>query len=552
MEIIHSTNIRHLVVGGDYRRRRVKCDEVKPTCMRCASGGRVCEGYDKSLAPGSAPGSACVAKGSPHSAASSARESSLALALQQPRTVVGPSEVKVNLSDMTMFDALRFNIVGLVAGGFDHGFWAVDVLRACQVQPAIWHASLALTALHQSQKQDAGETFRRSRHERLSMTHYGASIKHVIALTSKGNLSNGEREALLLASLLLTALCTMQGDVRQAMMHAANCIQLFHQWRLWEGHRSSVSRRGSMLNADSLNTIVAHIELQLVSRIEQVAIPPWGSPCSPPRCSDIPFASAAEAYHEFQPLFTSLIGLWQRAGLPLLRGLPQPGPEMDVRYPYVIEFQRWKKKYDALRASDNTSSVDAESMMTLYFYWYGLQICLEANIYGGETAFDIFLPAFQNMLTMAKELLEIIRTSKEVGEGDERPAFSFTMSAIEGLMWCSNGCRDPEVRRGFLHLIQIWPRREGIWSNNLIAAIVETTIDLEETGWCDGELDAGSDCICVAGAFICNQHRVNNHTVEFLSGDRARVTFETVGDKMMNRRGHVAILPKSTRVVETW
>ncbi|KAJ2981880.1 hypothetical protein NQ176_g1761 [Zarea fungicola] len=429
----------------------------------------------------------------------------------QPRTVVGPSEVKVNLSDMTMFDALRFNIVGLVAGGFDHSFWTVDVLRACQVQPAIWHASLALTALHQSQKQDAGETFRRSRHEKLSMTHYNASIKHVIALTRKRNLSNAEREALLLSSLLLTALCTMQGDVRQAMMHAVNCVQVFHQWRLWESHRSSVSRRGSMLNADSLNTIVAHIELQLVSRIEQVAIPPWGSPCSPPRCSDIPFASVTEAYQEFQPLFTSLIGLWQRAGLPLLQGLPQPGPEMDVRYPYVIEFQRWKKKYDALCASDRTSPLDAESMLTLYFYW---------------------------------ELLEIIRTSKDVGKADGRPpAFSFTVSAVEGLMWSANGCRDPEVRRGFLELIQVWPRREGIWSNTLIAAIVETTIDLEETGWRDGEPDAGSDCVCVAGSFICNQHRVNNHTVEFLSGDRARVTFETVGDKMMNKRGHVAILP---------
>lgn len=79
--------------------------------------------------------------------------SALPLSLtQRPRTTLGPVGVKLNLSDMSMIDALRFQIVELIAGSFDHAFGAIDVLRACQVQPAIWHASLAMTALHQSRR----------------------------------------------------------------------------------------------------------------------------------------------------------------------------------------------------------------------------------------------------------------------------------------------------------------------------------------------------------------------------------------------------------------
>lgn len=461
------------------------------------------------------------------------------LMVKRPRAALGPVDVKVNLSDMTMFDALRFQIVDLVAGSFDHAFWAVDVLRACQIQPAIWHASLALIALHQSQRYEAVETFRKARHERLSMTHSTAAIQHVIALTRQEQLSQAERETLLLTSLLLTALSIMHGDLPQAVMHAGSCIQLFHQWRFSEQHRSSATRRGSMLNADSIGAIIAHFELQLLSRLKHINVPPWGTPGSPPRCSDIPFSSSTDAYHEFQPLFTSLVGMWQYADMGVKA---QPRPKTDVRYPYLMEFQTWKVKFDALRMSGASGRVDAESMLTLHFHWHFMHIGLKANVYVGEVAFDEFLPIFKDLVVEARELLDVLCKSTSA-ETNAPPAFSFTMSVVEGLFWAGHGCRDPSTRRDILQIIKAWPRREGIWDNTLMASMLETSIALEENAWRSTSRDPTWYCSCVAGIFICNDHRVNNQIVEFLPGGRARVIFGTVGDIQRKKPGFAATLP---------
>lgn len=478
--------------------------------------------------------------------------------MREPSAAFGPGNVRTNLSDMTMFDALRFRIVGLVAGGFDHAFWSVDVLRACQVQPAIWHASLALTALHQSQqrRQTNEQSYRTQRHERLSATHYSAALEHVIALTRRKQLSAAERETLLLVSLLLTALCTMQDDLRQAVMHASNGIQLYGQWRLWERHRTpgrgSSSSNSSLLNRDSIGAIIAHFELQLVNRLKEVSIPPWGGIAgSPPRCSDLPFRSATEAYHEFQPLFTSFIGLWQHAGWPLLN---QQLPAADIRHPYVAEFKRWKHKFDVLRASGRVIGSDsAESILTLDFHSHFVQTALTADLTAGEVAFDKFLPVFQGSVRRARDILELIcgtsdgkvggHTSSSSCSSGARPTFSFAVSVVEGLLWGGGGCRDAGTRREFLQLIREWPRREGIWSNELMAAMLETQIAREEMMWRGLRAGEAASCGCVAGAFVCGGHRINNQAVEFLSGGRARVRFDSMEDLRNNGPGYTVVLP---------
>lgn len=462
---------------------------------------------------------------------------------QRPRTALGPIDVGANLSDMTLFDALRFRTVHHVAGTFDHAFWSVDVLRACQVQPAIWHASLALTALQQSQAHAAVETYGKAQYEKLAMTHATAAISHVLALTRQKHLAQAERETLLLASLLLTAHSTTLGDLPQALMHAGNGIQLFHQWRLWEQHRTWLARRcstGSLLNTDSIGAIIAHFELQLLSRLKHIAVPPWGVAGAPPRCSDAPFRSPTDAYHELQPLFTSLVSLWQHAGMGLLPAQPML-PETDMRLPYLVEWQRWKVKFDALRVSKFLRPTDQESMMTLNIHWRFLQTGLKANLNLGELAFDELLPGFQQLVAEAQDILELLRKKDDAVETKTRPQFSFSMSVVEVLFWAGHGCRDPLTRRALLRLIQAWPRREGVWDNVLMAAMLETSIHLEENGW--RFASAEDACRCVPGQFICNTHRINNQTVEFLENGRAKVVFEMVGDRLQNKPGYVAVLP---------
>lgn len=460
---------------------------------------------------------------------------------RQPKLALAPSNIRSTLQDVSMFDLLRSETVQQVAGSFDQPFWAVDVLRATQAYPAIWHANLALAAVHDTAKTSGNsDASHRSTRERYILKHYTASINDLIAITRQGSLSTANQEAVLLASMLLTALCCQRGDINQALIHARNGIQLFHQWRFWEQTHFSGSPRGCILNAASIATIMDHFELQFVNRLTHITIPCRGIPGIPPRCSETPFDSVTSAYFELQPLISSLMGLWQHAHLGVSEGSPQPAREL--RYAHQLESEAWKVKFDTFIHSSQLKETDLEGILILQLLWSGLDVCLKANIYEGETAFDMFQPSFEYMVTRAEQLREMLSKKTSTQNTDTPPLFSFSMSISEMLFWSGNGCRDGPTRRRIIDLLRTWPQSDGIWDPRLLAAITEASMNLEESGWSQDEASKPAGCVCVAGVTICNDHRVNGHSVEFLPDGRAKVVLKTVADIKANTSGYEVIL----------
>lgn len=440
-----------------------------------------------------------------------------------------------------MFDLLRSETVQQVAGSFDQPFWVVDVLRATQAYPAIWHANLALAAIHDTVKTSGNsDTYQKSKRERYILKHYTASINDLIAITRQESLSTANQEAVLLASMLLTALCCQRGDINQAIIHARNGLQLFHQWRFWEQTRFPESSLGCILNTSSIATVIDHFELQFVNRLTYITIPCRGTPGLPPRCSATAFNSVTSAYFELQPLMTSLMALWQHAHLGVFEGLPQPAREL--RYAHQLESVAWKLKFDAFLNSGQLKETDIEGILILQLLWSGFDVCLKANIYEGETAFDTFQPSFEYMVTRAEELREILSKKRSTQSSDTPPLFSFSMSISEMLFWSGNGCRDGPTRRRIVNLLRTWPQSDGIWDPRLLAAITEVSMNLEESGWSQDEASKPASCVCIAGVTICNDHRVNGHRVEFLPDGRAKVILKTVADMKANTLGYEVIL----------
>lgn len=148
------------------RIRKVKCDEAKPYCLRCSKTGRKCDGYldDAALSirrrrrrhpaasqldglaiggqgatceiPAAAPGSALPSMTPPLSATSLPR---------LPNLLPWDSA-----EEKRSFNFFQHITAPVLAGDLDAVIWRVLVLQICHTEPAVRHAILAISSLHEA------------------------------------------------------------------------------------------------------------------------------------------------------------------------------------------------------------------------------------------------------------------------------------------------------------------------------------------------------------------------------------------------------------------
>ncbi|KAF3389257.1 hypothetical protein F1880_004507 [Penicillium rolfsii] len=93
-----------------------------------------------------------------------------------------------------------------------------------------------------------------------------------------------------------------------------------------------------------------------------------------------------------------------------------------------------------------------------------------------ETRYDEYLPQFQNIVSLTKELLSSDASQTSL------PKFSANMGIIPPLFFCASKCRDWLVRQEALLLLRRWRRQEGIWSSGTTALILKRVIEIESNG----------------------------------------------------------------------
>ncbi|PIG86259.1 hypothetical protein AARAC_004671 [Aspergillus arachidicola] len=113
------------------RSRRVKCDETPGACNQCTSTGRNCDGYDLPRLPvGMKTRRQDLAWSGP----------SMRMLLDLPGT---------NSDERRCFNVFQTYTVPMMVSWFDSDVWQQIVLRMSQAEPAIYHAVVALSAIHE-------------------------------------------------------------------------------------------------------------------------------------------------------------------------------------------------------------------------------------------------------------------------------------------------------------------------------------------------------------------------------------------------------------------
>ncbi|KAF5630104.1 hypothetical protein F52700_7462 [Fusarium sp. NRRL 52700] len=129
--------------------RRVKCDEARPSCLRCMSTGRTCDGYEETAAEQvlqDLPPIQTVIAGYGNS--------------QEARSI--QFFIERTLSQLTSF--------------FPDEFWGISVLQIAQYEPSISHALVSFSAYHEAFTNGIpGDKMP------FALKHYNLSIKELYA-----------------------------------------------------------------------------------------------------------------------------------------------------------------------------------------------------------------------------------------------------------------------------------------------------------------------------------------------------------------------------------
>jgi hypothetical protein len=121
-------------------------------------------------------------------------------------------------------------------------------------------------------------------------------------------------------------------------------------------------------------------------------------------------------------------------------------------------------------------------------YGFAKARCLMARIYidcawsGYQVDYDNALELFREIVDLEEKSLRLMQSHSDQGEESYGPsAFSVGLSAQSTLMMVIQQCRDVEVRRRAMELLDQCPRYDGVRNTALVKAICRAIIDTEES-----------------------------------------------------------------------
>jgi hypothetical protein len=246
------------------RLRRVKCDETKPECVRCIKYWGSCGGYPTD--PAKPTNESCI------EVIARPERPEISFPLIQPR--LGPCFESEK--DLRYFQIFRDQTAATLGGAFDSYIWGGIIPQACEQEPFILNAMIAIGALTHTMHEV-------QRYRRMGIAPkkgegcLGKSPDHEYAIQLYGRALKGMRKAslcedkdirmALIACLLVVCFEGFHGSPVTAMTHAAQGVNLLHCWvKKYDGSYLSLLKSPSPhIIEDELIYALNRLDLQVLA-----------------------------------------------------------------------------------------------------------------------------------------------------------------------------------------------------------------------------------------------------------------------------------------------
>ncbi|KAF7958871.1 hypothetical protein EAE96_002400 [Botrytis aclada] len=452
--------------------RRVKCDEGRPSCQRCASTGRKCDGYveESSDSPASSNSDFCDYEAS--------------TVLTQ-----SPSSSVILTSDRER-EAFYFfvNMTAPMMGGFGkESCWSEMIPRAAHHEPAIRHAVIALGALHHSKERSFRSTLSNNMlsfaEQQFPLLEYNRAIKCLVEPFAKNEPQ--AMDVCLINCVLFSAFEMMQGNYGHGAAHQESGSKILCEITYDENsqkyyHDSLKTSNDPYLPMSLLEELYLRSDFvltQMTNSFDQSLYNKFKSShltAYPPAI----FTSLSQARN-------TLHFFWSRFRTDLNNLNCQPdSPELTQRFHNwqmeTLQFaHKWLFAFQAfiLKYSDTFSEADKIGVVILHIQSHSgyMNAHVARGVVKTQMLWDPFLSVFEKITMLSEEVIS-------------NPAFTTTlfqidMGVIGPLYHVVTACRHPVVRRKAVALLERVPSlQEGIWNAGMAARVARKVIELEEYG----------------------------------------------------------------------
>lgn len=440
------------------RIRRVKCDEEKPSCLRCTSTGRKCDGYTSGN-------------------------------VRQPRASTVPETVSRTISTASRrllpklpgddnerrhFMLFRGQTVPLLITYYDTKFWNQLILQLSQAEPAVHHSVVALASLRRGFMSSDGEY---DTEYQVALDQYGLQqYNKAIADLHKQISIKGDKsiDVVLVCCILFTCFDMLRGDFGSAGKHLLGGLKIFSNMQQ--------SRRTSTLLQDELEPMFVRLNLQSKSLFDT----PHPSDDPTAGISSLPtrFSSLGEARNSLNSLMNQALNFVQAQAFKAENPQTQEHYEADLplveQASCIFLLEQWEAAFNKfLLLRTDMSSKDGNGVILLEIHHAASYVVLFSSPTFSQCIHDQFLPRFERIVSLTKSFMK--HSNEAFSPGGGCRLWWVEMGIIPPLFLTAWKCRDPLLRREAAQLLTV-PLQEGTWYSIAAGRLAERIIAIEEAG----------------------------------------------------------------------
>ncbi|KAJ5757919.1 uncharacterized protein N7511_006613 [Penicillium nucicola] len=426
---------------GCFTCKHVKCDEQKPACLRCTSTKRICEGYP---------------------------------AVPQSLS----TENALSDAERRSFAFFRSRTVHRVFGQRDAGDWVSVLLYLGHNEVSVKHAITALASLHESLEPNNTSTWiqkspkhARATAEVLALKHYNDAIKSL--RVESLNMSSRPDLTMILCILFICFEQFRSGDAA-CIVHLTAGLKLLYWWRSNTNNYTKLkeySRPTLELMNEKITPVFQRLRVQFSLCMDsRHALSRTGiKACLPAPTIPSSYASLDLARRDFDRGMNYVFSTLEKEQV---TDFQQPNMSP------IIILQRWK---DALDASDFATEPPElrNCIRKLLELYYSTSVVITGTYNTEkEVIFDDYLEAFQSIVRLTEEILEIWQLAPQ----QFNLLFSFDLGITPPMFLVASRCRDSQTRWKAVNLMFQPTFYHGVWRDQYSGLCAQRIVELEEDG----------------------------------------------------------------------
>jgi hypothetical protein len=425
--------------------RRVKCDEARPICRRCAVGNRQCD----------------------YRTVSPTRTQRQVVTVYLPPAQSQPTYLPKDPG----VDFFHQKLAAQLDGQYDTEFWSRLVVQLSHTEPSIRHAVSAVSIIHQDIESSLRHPTGYISANPKAQQDWNAALR---SLATRIEAQPDSSLVPLVCCLLFTCIEFLRGNDASSLLHVENGLKILASIR-----PNGVTTPDSV-NArpyDDINLIEEHI-VPVFSRLSILCT--LASSLTPPLYpanaeEDGPHADLGDSRRRL----TKVIDLCVR----FIYHVTAKAQESRLDVEDFLEQAKlrnrlttWRDELDELLARMQKAGKDVQrdAVNTLLVQQKVLYIWLSICTSGGESAADTYFADFEGIIQMAEQIAEIRR------ETASQRLLAFDLQVLGPLFCVTLKCRHPGLRRRALELLRTTPRKEGFWDAQHAYLTARRVIEVEE------------------------------------------------------------------------